>query len=65
MARLSGAHDDYRGLGANQMMNAFAIENGVSLGQHKVYVKSNEITAIPELLELFDISGCLVTINVM
>ncbi len=47
------------------MVNAFATENGVSLGQHKVYRKSNEITAIPGLLELLDISGCLVTIDAM
>ncbi|EKG65523.1 transposase domain protein, partial [Vibrio cholerae HC-56A1] len=38
------------------MVNAFATENGVCLGQHKVYEKSNEITAILELLELLDIS---------
>ncbi len=60
-----GSYDDSRGLGAIHMVNAFATENGVSLGQHKVYEKSNEITAIPELLELPDISGCLVTIDAM
>ncbi|EPU1457787.1 ISAs1 family transposase [Escherichia coli] len=60
-----GSYDDSRGLGAIHMVNAFATENGVSLGQHKVYEKSNEITAIPELLELLDISGCLVTIDAM
>ncbi len=47
------------------MMNAFVTENGVSLGQHKVYEKSNEIIAMPKLIELLDISGCLVTINAM
>ncbi|PMM14356.1 hypothetical protein BCT61_17830 [Vibrio breoganii] len=47
------------------MVNAFATENGVSLGQQKVYRKSNEITAIPNLLELLEISGCLVTIDAM
>jgi len=60
-----GSYDDSRGLGAIHMVNAFATENGVSLGQHKVYEKSNEITAIPELLELLDISGCLATIDAM
>lgn len=58
-----GSYDDSRGLGAIHMVNSFATENGLSLGQHKVYEKSNEITAIPELLELIDISGCLVTID--
>ncbi|EKO3774636.1 ISAs1 family transposase, partial [Vibrio metschnikovii] len=52
-------------LGAIHMVNAFATENGVCLGQYKVYEKSNEITAIPELLQLLDISGCLVTIDAM
>lgn len=60
-----GSYDDSRGLGAIHMVNAFATENGVSLGQQKVYQKSNEITAIPKLLELLDISGCLVTIDAM
>ncbi|EKG62610.1 putative transposase [Vibrio cholerae HC-51A1] len=45
------------------MVNTFATENGVCIGQHKVYEKSNEITAILELLELLDISDCLVTID--
>ena len=43
-----GSYDDSRGLGAIHMVNAFATENGVNLGQQKVYQKSNEITAIPE-----------------
>ncbi|MGR5222733.1 ISAs1 family transposase [Vibrio parahaemolyticus] len=60
-----GSYDNSRGLGAIHMVNAFATQNGVSLGQHKVYEKSNEITAIPKLLELLDISGCLVTIDAM
>lgn len=60
-----GSYDDSRGLGAIHMVNAFATENGVCLGQHKVYEKSNEITAIPELLQLLDISGFLVTIDAM
>ncbi len=60
-----GSYDDSRGLGAIHMVNAFATENGVCLGQHKVYEKSNEITAIPELFQLLDISGCLVTIDAM
>lgn len=57
-----GSYDNSRGLGAIHMVNTFATENGVCIGQHKVYEKSNEITAILELLELLDISGCLVTI---
>ncbi|HCG6981481.1 TPA: ISAs1 family transposase [Vibrio parahaemolyticus] len=60
-----GSYDDSRGLGAIHMVNAFATENGVSLGQHKVFEKSNEITAIPKLLDLLNVSGCLVTIDAM
>lgn len=45
------------------MVNAFATANGLSFGQHKVYQKSNEITAIPELLDLLEVSGCIVTID--
>lgn len=45
------------------MVSAWATENKLSLGQVVVSEKSNEITAIPELLELLDISGALVTID--
>jgi len=41
------------------------ISNGVVLGQWKVDGKSNEITAIPELLRLLNVSGCIVRIDAM
>ncbi|MTI11560.1 ISAs1 family transposase, partial [Sansalvadorimonas verongulae] len=44
------------------MVSAFCTANSVVLGQVKTNAKSNEITAIPELLELLSIKGCLVTI---
>jgi predicted transposase YbfD/YdcC len=47
------------------MVSAWANENQMVLGQIKVNEKSNEITAIPELLELLDVSGCTVTIDAM
>ena len=47
------------------MVSAFAAANGVVLGQVKTEEKSNEITAIPELLELLEIKGCLITIDAM
>src|SRR5713101_7025379 len=50
---------------AIHMVSAWATENGVVLGQRKVDDKSNEITAIPELLELLAIKGCIVTIDAM
>lgn len=47
------------------MVSAFAAENRLVLGQVKTDAKSNEITAIPELLALLDIKGCLVSIDAM
>jgi len=50
---------------AIHMVSAWATANQISLGQVVVDAKSNEITAIPKLLEMLDISGCLVTIDAM
>ena len=47
------------------MVSAWATENEIVLGQRKVDEKSNEITAIPELLKILAISGCIVTIDAM
>jgi predicted transposase YbfD/YdcC len=47
------------------MVSAWAAGNKAVLGQVKTDAKSNEITAIPRLLELLDIHGCLVTIDAM
>jgi predicted transposase YbfD/YdcC len=48
---------------ALQVVSAWAVENGLSLGQVAVDETSNEIPAIPKLLDLLDVSGCLVTID--
>ena len=50
---------------AIHMVSAWAAANHISLGQVVVDEKSNEITAIPKLLEILAISGCLVTIDAM
>ncbi|MGB0938454.1 MAG: ISAs1 family transposase [Colwellia sp.] len=50
---------------AIHIVSAFVCENGVTLGQFKTDSKSNEITAIPELLQLLELKGCLVTIDAM
>jgi len=50
---------------AIHMVSAWATENGVVLGQRKVDTKSNEITAIPALLQLLALKGCIVTIDAM
>jgi len=47
------------------MVSAWASQNRLVLGQRKVHEKSNEITAIPELLNLLDLNGALVTIDAM
>ncbi|MBI4732719.1 MAG: ISAs1 family transposase [Chloroflexi bacterium] len=57
------SHDRRAGKAAIYMVSAWAIQNQLILGQIKVEDKSNEITAIPELLRLLDISGCIVTID--
>jgi predicted transposase YbfD/YdcC len=60
-----GSHDKTIGKDAIHLVNAWASENGIALGQRKVADKSNEITAIPELLRLLDVSGCIVTIDAL
>jgi len=50
---------------ALHMISAFATKSNIVLGQEKVDCKSNEITAIPKLLELLDLKGSLVTIDAM
>jgi predicted transposase YbfD/YdcC len=47
------------------LVSAWALKNKMVLGQVKTHDKSNEITAIPELLKLLDIEGCVVTIDAM
>jgi predicted transposase YbfD/YdcC len=50
---------------AIHMVSAWASESGFVLGQIKTDTKSNEITAIPQLLKMLEISGCIVTIDAM
>lgn len=62
------ARHSYNGqdkLGAIHMVSAWASQAGLSLGQVKTEAKSNEITAIPVLLEMLEINGCIVTIDAM
>ena len=47
------------------VVSAWAESNGLVLGQLKVADKSNEITAVPELLRVLELSGCIVTIDAM
>jgi len=50
---------------AIHMVSAWACQNNLVLGQQKVDAKSNEITAIPALLDLLEIKGCIITIDAM
>jgi predicted transposase YbfD/YdcC len=59
------SHDQAIGQDAIHLVSAWASQNGIAMGQRKVDDKSNEISAIPELLRLLDVSGCLVTIDAM
>lgn len=60
-----GSHDKGIGKKAIHMISAWANRAHLVLGQLKVDDKSNEITAIPELLKLLVIKGCIVTIDAM
>jgi predicted transposase YbfD/YdcC len=62
---LRRSHDRQKGLGALHLVSVWAGEYGLSLGQMACDEKSNEITAIPELLKLVDIEGAIVTIDAM
>ena len=59
------SHDRNKGLGALHSVSVWASEYGLSLGQVACAEKSNEITAIPELLRLVDIKGAIITIDAM
>jgi predicted transposase YbfD/YdcC len=53
------------GQSASHVVSAWAVENRLTLGQVATDAKSNEITAIPELLQLLDLEGTVVTIDAM
>jgi len=60
-----GSHDNGREQSPIHMVSAWSDSNSMILGQEKVSSKSNEITAIPNLLALLDIKDCVVTIDAM
>src|SRR5262249_12370326 len=55
--------DRGRGLGALHLVSAWASANGLTLGQVAVGAESNEVAALPQLLELLDLRGSVVTID--
>jgi len=62
---LRGSHDHFRGQEAIRLVSVWAQTNGLVLGQIKVEDRSNEITAMPKLLSLFDLEECIVTADAM
>lgn len=62
---LRHSYDSTANKGAIAMVSAWASSNRLVLGQRKVDAKSNEITAIPQLLQVLAIAGCIVTIDAM
>jgi predicted transposase YbfD/YdcC len=62
---LRHSYDKQSDKGAIHMVSAWATTNRLVLGQVKVDEKSNEITAIPQLLKVLELSGCIVTIDAM
>lgn len=60
---LRRSHDQRQGKAALHLVSAWATANRLVLGQVVVAAKSNEITAIPELLQVLDLRGCIVTID--
>jgi predicted transposase YbfD/YdcC len=62
---MCGTQEKGVGRGAIDRVTAFAVETGISLAQRPVAEKSNEITAIPFLLEMLALEGCVVTIDAM
>lgn len=62
---LRHSYDTGKGKGALHMVSAWASQHHLILGQVAVEGKSNEITAIPELLKVLDLNGCIVTLDAM
>jgi predicted transposase YbfD/YdcC len=62
---LRRSHDRSLGKEALHMVSAWASGSGLVLGQMKVDDKSNEIPAVPELLEMLEIEGCIVTLDAL
>jgi predicted transposase YbfD/YdcC len=63
--KLRRSYDKTLGKKAIYMVSAWASENRLVLGQSKVDDKSNEIPAVPELLDMLEIAGCIVTTDAM
>lgn len=63
--QLRRSHDRSAGVAPVHMLSAWASENQLVLGQLRVDEKTNEITALPELLAALDVRGCIVTVDAL
>jgi predicted transposase YbfD/YdcC len=62
---MKGSYDTAKGLGAMHLVSVWLSEFGLTMAQVATDAKSNEITAIPELLKLVDLTGAIITIDAM
>jgi len=60
-----GSKDSFHNTSPIHLVHAWSVENNICLGQLKTDTKSNEITAIPEILDLLEIKGSIITIDAM
>jgi predicted transposase YbfD/YdcC len=62
---LRRSHNRKKGMGPLHMVSAWSTANGLVLAQQATEAKSNEITAIPKVLQMLELNGCIVTIDAM
>src|SRR5690606_18270205 len=62
---LRGTSASEKGLKGIHILNAWSKDNGICIGQTKVDDKSNEITALPELMDLLDLKGTIITADAL
>lgn len=60
-----GSYDTHKNQSPIHLVNAWCVHNSIVLGQYKVHEKSNEITALPELLKLLQVEGSIISIDAM
>jgi len=60
-----GSYDTYKNQSPIHLVNAWSTQNSLVLGQYKVDEKSNEITALPKLLSMLQVEGCIISIGAM
>ena len=62
---LRGNSKKQKRVGGLHLLNAWSVENSICLGHIDVDIKSNEITAIPKLIEILDLKGCIITTDAL